>query len=163
MILAYTGHRPDKLGGHKLPNPTYIKVCQAIDAKLRELKPEKVISGMALGVDSWGAFIAHKLGIPFIAAVPFPNQESKWPQSSQKTYHQLLKLASEVVIVSEGGYSPQKMQIRNEWMINRADQILAVWDGSSGGTYNAVRYAEAKKKRVIRINPKELGTGNNVI
>lgn len=163
MILAYTGHRPDKLGGHKLPNPTYIKVCQAIDAKLRELKPEKVISGMAQGVDSWGAFIAHKLGIPFIAAVPFVNQESKWPQPSQKTYHQLLKLASEVVIVSEGGYAPEKMQIRNEWMIDRADMVLACWDGSDGGTRNAVMYAEKVGKPVIRISPTELETGNNEI
>lgn len=161
-ILAFTGHRPDKLGGYKLPNPTYLKVCQAIDAKLRELKPEKVISGMALGIDQWGAFIAHKLGIPFIAAVPFLGQEKAWPLASQKTYHQFLKLASEVVIVSEGGYSAEKMQIRNEWMIDRADIVLACWDGSSGGTRNAVMYAEKIGKPVIRINPKEL-TGNNAI
>lgn len=50
MIVAFTGHRPDKLGGYKLPNPTYVKVCQQIETKLVELKPEKIISGMALGV-----------------------------------------------------------------------------------------------------------------
>ena len=47
MIVAFTGHRPQKLGGYKLPNPTYIKVCQEIESTLKELKPEKVISGMA--------------------------------------------------------------------------------------------------------------------
>src|SRR6185369_8185560 len=102
MIVAFTGHRPDKLGGYKLPNPTYLYVCQEIDKALRELKPEKVISGMALGVDQWAANIAHKLGIPFVAAVPFEGQESAWPQASQKTYRSLIKLATERVVVNEG-------------------------------------------------------------
>lgn len=103
MIVAFSGHRPQRLGGFSLPNPTYIKVCKAIDAKLRELKPTKVICGMALGVDSWAANIAIKLDIPFIAAVPFEGHERKWPESSQKTFHKLLSKACEKVIVSEGG------------------------------------------------------------
>lgn len=50
MIIAGTGHRPSKLGGFILPNPTYIKVCKKIEDHLLELKPEKVLSGMALRV-----------------------------------------------------------------------------------------------------------------
>jgi len=154
MIVAFTGHRPDKLGGYRVPNPTYIKVCQQIDFALRELKPEKVISGMALGVDQWAAYIAHKLQIPFVAAVPFEKQESKWPQQSQETYHKLLKLASEVVIISPGGYSHDKMQIRNQWMVDHCDKLIAVWDGSSGGTGNCVGYAKSVKKDIFFINPR---------
>lgn len=153
MIVAFTGHRPDKLGGYKLPNPTYIKVCQQIEAKLIELKPDKIISGMALGVDQWAAFIAHKLKIPFIAAVPFDKQEIKWPESSQQTYHKLIKLSDETVIVSPGTYSVAKMQIRNEWMTNHCDKLIAVWDGSKGGTGNCVEYAQSIKKEIIYINP----------
>lgn len=152
-VIAFTGHRPEKIGGFKLPNPTYIKICRAIDAKLKELKPEKVISGMALGVDQIAAFIAYQLDIPFIAAIPFKGQESKWPLVSQQTYHKLLKLAVGQVIVSEGGYSPEKMQIRNEWMVNHSDQLIAIWDGTAGGTANCVAYAEKVKKPIIRINP----------
>ncbi len=154
MIVAFTGHRPDKIGGYKLPNPTYIKVCQKIESILKELKPEKVISGMALGVDQWAAFIALKLKIPFIAAVPFLNQESKWPSSSQETYNKLIKLASETIIVSDGEYSAVKMQIRNEWMIDHCDQVIAVWDGSNGGTSNCVNYAKSKNKSIIYIDPR---------
>lgn len=159
MIIAFTGHRPDKLPnketGYKLPNPTYIKVCQQIDSLLKELKPEKVISGMALGVDQWAAMIAHKLGIPFVAAIPFDKQESKWPESSQKTYRALHKLASEEVIVSEGGYAAIKMQVRNEWMVNHCDELIAIWDGSEGGTGNCVKYAKSVNKKIHFINPKD--------
>lgn len=154
MIVAFTGHRPNKLGGFSLPNPTYIKVCRQIEATLKELNPEKVISGMALGVDQWAAFISHKLKIPFIAAVPFINQESKWPASSQETYHKLIKLAAEVVIVSDGEYSATKMQTRNEWMVNHCDKLIAVWDGSEGGTGNCVKYAKSKDKEIIYIDPR---------
>lgn len=154
MIIAFTGHRPDKLGGYKLPNPTYIKVCQQIESTLKELKPEKVISGMALGVDQWAAYIAFKLKIPFIAAVPFLNQESKWPTSSQETYNKLIKLAAETVIVSEGTYSAVKMQTRNEWMVDRCDQLIAIWDESNGGTGNCVNYAKSKNKSIIYIDPR---------
>jgi len=157
MIVAFTGHRPAKLPnkatGYKLPNPTYLHVCQQIDKTLRELKPDKVISGMALGVDSWAANIAHKLGIPFIAAVPFEGQEKAWPQASQNTYHALLKLASEIVIVCPGGYAASKMQTRNVWMTDRCDKLIAIWDGTPGGTGNCVEYAKSIGKEIIRINP----------
>lgn len=154
MIVAFTGHRPDKLGGYKLPNDTYIKVCRDIDWLLKELNPEKVISGMALGVDQWAANIAYKLGIPFIAAIPFEGQELAWPEPSQKTYRILRKLASEEVIVSPGGYSADKMQVRNIWMVDNCDSLIAVWDGSKGGTGNCVEYAKSVDRRIYQIDPR---------
>ena len=154
MIVAFTGHRPDKLGGYKLPNDTYIKVCRDIDWLLKELNPEKVISGMALGVDQWAANIAYKLGIPFIAAIPFEGQELAWPEASQKTYRILRKLASEEVIVSQGGYSADKMQVRNIWMVDNCDSLIAVWDGSKGGTGNCVEYAKSVDRKIYQIDPR---------
>jgi len=153
MIFAFTGHRCPKIGGFNLPNPTYNFVCQQIEKTLQGLKPEKIISGMALGVDQWAANIAIKLNIPFIAAVPFEGQEKAWPLESQKIFHKLLSKASEIVIVSEGGYAAYKMQIRNEWMVDQCDKLIAVWDGSPGGTGNCVKYAQNKDKEIIRINP----------
>jgi uncharacterized phage-like protein YoqJ len=154
MIVAFTGHRPDKLGGYKLPNDIYIKVCREIDKALKELKPEKVITGMALGVDQWAAMIAYKLGIPFLAAIPFENQESKWPEKSQKTYRVLRKLAAEEVIISEGSYSIDKMQTRNVWMVDNCEKLIAVWDGTKGGTGNCVEYAKSLNKDIYYINPR---------
>lgn len=154
MIVAFTGHRPDKLGGYKLPNDTYIRVCQKIDAALKELKPEKVITGMALGVDQWAASIAHKLKIPFLAAIPFEGQEKAWPEASQKTYRLLRKLAAEEVIVSQGGYSADKMQVRNIWMVDNCTKLIAVWDGTKGGTGNCVEYAKSVNREIYYIDPR---------
>ena len=156
MIVAFTGHRPDKLGGYQIPNPTYIKVCHSITEALQELKPEKVITGMALGIDQWAAACAYRLKIPYLAAIPFEGQEKAWPQKSQDAFRLLRKLAAEEVIVSEGGYSPAKMQVRNEWMVNHCDLLIAVWDGSKGGTGNCVEFAESIGRKIHRIDPTKL-------
>lgn len=152
-VIAFSGHRPNKIGGYILPNPTYNYICKEIEKALLELKPEKIISGMALGIDMWAVNIAIKLKIPFIAAIPFIGQENAWPEKSQNIYHALLKLAAEQVIVSPGGYSAAKMQIRNEWMVDKCDTLIGVWDGTPGGTGNCMEYAKSVNKSIFRINP----------
>lgn len=161
MIVAFTGHRPDKLPnketGYTLPNPMYNYVCQEIEKALKELKPEKAIIGMAIGVDQWAANICIKLGIPFVAAVPFRGQESKWPSSSQKIYKKLLDKASEIVVLSSATYAAGLLQRRNEWMVDNCDKLIAVFDGSAGGTGNCVNYAKKVNKEIYLIDPKNIG------
>lgn len=68
----------------------------------------------------------------------------------------MVSRACEKLIACEGGYASWKMQKRNEWMVDRCDILVSVWDGTEGGTYNCVNYAIGKNKQIIRINPKEL-------
>lgn len=156
MIVSFTGHRPQKIGGFDVPNPTYNGIVAQIKKTLIELQPEKAISGMALGVDQWAAEICIELKIPFIAAVPFEGQEKIWPQTSQDRYNALLQKAEEIVYVSEPGYAASKMQRRNVWMVDNSDTLIAVYDGSGGGTGNCVKYAESISKKIVLINPRSL-------
>lgn len=151
--VALTGHRPNKIGGYRIPNPIYNFISKRIRQELQRIRPCTVISGMALGVDQIAAEISIDLGIPFIAAVPFIGQESKWPPKSQEHYKELIGKAEEVAIVSSGHYSVSKMMIRNEWMVDKCDLLIAVFDGSAGGTCNCVEYAISCKKEIVRINP----------
>lgn len=45
-------------------------------------------------------------------------------------------------------------QQRNQWMVDRADAVLAVWDGSPGGTANCVNYARKVGKPITIIDPR---------
>ena len=67
-----------------------------------------------------------------------------------------------VYVCSRGGYAGWKMNYRNTWMVDRADAVLAVWDGSSGGTANCVNYARTINKPIRFINPQELDTSRSV-
>ena len=71
-----------------------------------------------------------------------------WPAEARARYASLLTRAAEVVYVSPPGYAPAKMHARNAWMIDRADGVVALWDGSPGGTSNAVEYARRTGKPV---------------
>lgn len=146
MILAGTGHRPAKLGGYG----EHIKkrLIQVAESNVRKLKPDLIISGMAQGWDMALAHAAIACKIPFLAYVPFKDQEYLWPVRSQLEYKDLLTKAKNVVEVCEPGYAPWKMQKRNEAMVNACDEVLALWDGSSGGTGNCIRYAKSKGKLI---------------
>jgi uncharacterized phage-like protein YoqJ len=118
------------------------------------------ITGLALGVDTIFAEICVELSIPFIGAVPFKGQESRWPDESQHVYRMLLKAASEVVVVDElpayhSDHFMGKMDRRNRWMLDQSEMTIAVWDGSSGGTGNTVALAKKMRgRKILRLNPK---------
>ena len=150
MIVSGTGHRPDKLGGYG--QDAFNNLVALAEDWLEENKPTRVISGMALGWDQALARAALKQGIPFIAACPFFGQESKWPQESQKVFNELLKKAEDVLYICDKGYAPWKMQIRNEYMVDHSDVVLALYNGDqSGGTYNCVTYANKHNKPVVNL------------
>ncbi len=142
-IMAGTGHRPDKLGNYS--EATNHRLISLARWSLEKYQPTSVISGMALGWDQALAEAAVFMKIPFEAAVPFVGQESRWPAESVKRYQRLLYQARNVTVVCEGGYAAWRMQRRNEWMVDHCDAVLALWNGSDGGTANCVRYAEGKK------------------
>jgi len=147
LIVAGTGHRLDKLGGYA--SWAYDLLVQLAIMILSALKPKKVISGMAIGWDQALAEAAVRLGIPFVAAIPFVGQESRWPKASQEKYRELLAKAEEVVDTSDGQfYHPSLMQLRNKWMVDNSHLVLALHDGSKGGTANCIQYAKSKGARI---------------
>lgn len=141
FVVAVTGHRPDKLGGYITPNPFYDLVVKGLADAINKFKPDYLITGMSQGVDQWAAEICLNVGIPYVAAIPFQGQECKWPAKAQARYHWLLSKAHEKYVICQGGYEPWKMQKRNEWMVNSCQQMIAVWNGTAGGTNNCVSYA----------------------
>lgn len=86
-------------------------------------------------------------------AIPCKNHSCKWIRESVDLYNDILSKADTVKLVSDEEYKPWLMQKRNEYMVDLADKIIAVWDGSKGGTGNCVRYAEKCSKKIIRIMP----------
>ena len=161
MNIAITGHRPDKLGGeYDLIGPVTDGVRKNLQAVIDTqifLKGKEnitLISGMALGVDTIWAELAISNSLKLIAAIPCQGQERTWPPKSQERYNNILtNPLTTVVMVSEEPYHPSLMHKRNVWMVDNSDMLVAVWDGSDGGTYNCVDYARRMSKPRILIDP----------
>lgn len=155
MIVAGTGHRPDKVGGYS--QEAYNKLMLIATEWIQENRPDRVISGMALGWDQALAEAALKLGIPVTAAIPCLRQSWKWTKEGKDKYKSILSNP----LVTEHWVSNEKfthycMQVRNLWMMDNCDVVLALWDGipGTGGTAHAVQYAQRKGKRIINLYSK---------
>lgn len=158
MIIAVTGHRPNKLYGYNLNNEKNLELKEKLKKILIDNKCTEAITGMALGVDTIFALAVLELkdegyNIKLHCAIPCRNHSSKWIKESVDLYNDILSKADVVKLVTDETYKPYLMQVRNEYMVDLADKIIAVWDGSSGGTANCVKYAQKKNKEIIRIIP----------
>lgn len=156
---CFTGHRPDKLGGYDRDAPLNRAVRDELDRVVEDLSERGVehwCSGMAIGVDMWGAEAVLDHGLRLVAAVPFPGQDSKWPPDTRIRYLELLGMADRVEVV-EDEFSYAAFQRRNEWMVDHVDAVVAVWDGrEDGGTWNCVEYAREQDVEIIRVDPNKL-------
>jgi len=160
MVLGITGHRPPKCGGYNDKTNLSSQIKYMLKKLVLEAQPASVVSGMALGVDQWAAEVALELGIKVIALIPCIQQDSKWPESSQRKYAQLLeqiaKAGGTIEYVTEIPYTPTCMQQRNQRIVDYSTQMIAIWDGSRGGTGSCVRLAKQASRPVIVVHPTSL-------
>ncbi len=150
MIVSATGHRPPTLNiGYD--NKSRRLLTNFAKERLVSVSPTQVVCGGAQGWDQAIGFAALELSIPYIVAIPFDGQESKWPEEAQKTYKLLLAKSFHVEIVSPGGYSNSKFFKRDIWMVDNSEILLALYnkDFENSGTGITVRYAQSKNINII--------------
>jgi uncharacterized phage-like protein YoqJ len=137
------------------------------------------IFGGALGIDQMAFEIIFEiktnilntklnLDITLILSMPFEKQSDNWYDLKDKERLQSqIERADQVILVDTlekykfqkvaiGEYHPVKMQLRNQYMVDNANTIIGVWDGTQGGTGNCINYARKSKKQIIIINPSNI-------
>ena len=148
-----TGHRPQKLP-LKVHSAIKLALLERVQALFEQHDDLELISGMALGVDTWFTEIAIKLGIPFHAFIPFEGQDVCWNATDSTHYSNLMDAAKSINIVAPA-FSRQAYFDRNTRMAEMSDECIAVWDGSQSGTAHAVSVADSLGVPVDRINPRD--------
>lgn len=150
FIVCGTGHRPNKLGGY---SPKIIaKTIATAHIWLDCNRPVRVISGMAQGWDIALALAAIKLRIPLTCAIPFEGQQNPWPLEDRKRFDKVIFSADTVKVISPGPYAAWKMEVRNKWMVDNSDIILALYNGDfKGGTANCIKYAKLKNRQIFNM------------
>lgn len=136
MILTVTGHRPQRLKGQEK------LIKKWAEEQLTHLQPSAIYNGMAQGVDQIVAIAAKELNIPIICCYPFP----------RANYHPIEQwiMENNKVIFIQPAYSNQSYIIRDKFMVDNSDIVLAVWDGiRQGGTYITREYAIKQGKKIV--------------
>ena len=144
--VCFTGHRPEKLTRFEwlIKRDLEKEIRQAIADGMNVF-----ISGMARGVDIWAAQIVLKMrkknqDIKLICACPYNGFEQGWSEEWQQQYREILADADLVKYVCDG-YSRACFQIRNEWMVDHAARVIAVFNGEKSGTKNTIDYANSQQ------------------
>ncbi len=164
-VCSFTGHRPQNLPfrfNEEDPRCIALKTLlrEEIEKQIKENEVSHFISGMALGVDTYVAEIVIDLKstyphITLEAAIPCETQAVKWKEKDRIRYFSLVEKCDKETLISRK-YTTECMQQRNHYMVDAADAIIAVWDGTPSGTGKTVSYARSKGKTVVVIDPNKL-------
>lgn len=163
-ICSFTGYRLKKLyeafdgrhGMEELKNKLRAETDELINEDYTIFQ-----CGMALGADMLFADVVleFKRRYPRVrlhAMIPCLEQEKSWNQNQQLKYKSLLEQANEVKFISNTPYFDGCMQLRNRYLADTCDLLLAVYDGKRGGTMQTVEYTKKLNKKIVIIDPSTL-------
>lgn len=149
---CFTGHRPEKL-----KSEDYILGYRLKDAIVEAVNMgyDTFITGMAPGIDIIAAeevmflrdeeisklTFGRKVELKLICAVPFNGVEKNRTDEDKKRFKDIIDAADEVIYISPK-YKPWVFLARDKWMVNHASRVIAVFNGTHGGTEFTVDYAK---------------------
>lgn len=168
QTCAITGHRPARFKWKYNENNNG---CKRLKKRMRDqfvLLYEQGVRqfwvGGALGVDMWAGEILLRLKeqpeyseIKLMVALPFENHDADWDERSKKRMEFLIRHSSKTVVVGKKEQRPEvNFRQRNEYMVDQADCLLAVYDNDRSirsGTEMTVNRAKAKGLEIVFIHP----------
>lgn len=115
---------------------------------------------MAMGMDMLASEVVLKLkkknsNIKLECAKPCANQTEKWTDSYKKRYKKILSNADKVKMLSDKNYFDGCMQRRNKYMVDNSSLIIALYNGTSGGTKQTMDYSKKQRLETVEINTKK--------
>ncbi|MGM9636975.1 MAG: SLOG family protein [Eubacteriales bacterium] len=163
LCCAFTGHRFLSFEHQK-------RCGDLLDRLIPKLVGRGITTfyaGGALGFDTLAAEKIlelrdrHGLPLRLILALPCRDQCAKWDPADTKRYRKIKSLADGTVLLSEN-YFDGCMQMRNRYMVNRANTLIAFFQPDKpGGTAYTVNYAAKQGRKIINLYPYCTQSGGN--
>ena len=159
--VAFTGYRPQKMPfGFNEQDERCIDFKKRLHDTIESFiwqGYQHFISGGALGMDMFAAetVLALKRNYPEILlemVSPFDGQVAKWAPEYQKRRYVLFNQA-DIVTATGHEYTKSCMFLRNRYLVENADLLLAAYDGQPGGTQMTIQYAKQMGIQVCCIMP----------
>jgi uncharacterized phage-like protein YoqJ len=146
---VFTGHRELKSGF------SVEEVRKAIATRL-EQGVKVFYNGMACGFDLVSADELLKFrkdyDFKLIACIPCPKQSRSYTLKEKAKYNEILENADEVVLVNDH-YFNGCFLVRNDYMIERSDCMIAYLTEDKGGTaYTVRKFRKNKGEDILFVN-----------
>lgn len=163
VTCCFTGHRPQKLGFRFDENSNE---CRNLKSSLKAEIINAInqgykffICGGGLGVDMYASniIIDLKSEYPYISlhlALPCHNHTKLWKKEQTLAFKKIMSLSDKIIYVSEKDYFEGCMIIRNKYMIDNSNLLVAAFNGSPGGTKQTLEYAKKSYINIVVIEQK---------
>ena len=160
---CFTGHRPEKLPwGYDERDPRCLALKAQLDRAVEEAWEKGMrhfICGMAQGADFYFceaalALRARRPGVTVEAAIPCEEQAARWPEADRERYFRLVEQCDYETMVQRH-YDRGCMLRRNRYMVDRSAMLIAVYDGTLGGTMYTLQYAMKRKLEIVILDVNE--------
>lgn len=153
--VCFSGHRPEKLPGKGIPDDPQTKyIKDLIGNKIQICICEGYtyfISGVARGIDLWAAKLVIDYRtinpqIKLICVKPVANQGYNFPEEDKLLYDDVVANADTVICTSES-YRRSCYMIRNKYMVDNSDLLIAFVKEYKSGTGQTIKYASGLGKK----------------
>lgn len=161
ITCCFSGYRPSKLPwGNNEDDPRCIELRDKLRDVLAAVYGAGVrhfICGMALGSDLLFCREVIELrnyrdDVTLEAAIPCETQCINWSEKDRNIYYKLVSQC-DVETLLQTAYTEDCMIKRNRYMVNCSSVLIAVFDGSFGGTMQTVGYAKKQGLEIIKLSP----------
>ena len=159
---CFTGHRPQSLPwGFNEQDERCLKMKEQLKMeiiKAIENGYTTFISGMALGFDMICAEMVLELKktfprIKLIGAIPCKTQDKLWKEKDKQRYRSLLTQLDSIRCIYDDYIGPECMLERNRFMINNSSLVIALFNGTNGGTKKTLDYAKECGVKTVVLEP----------
>ena len=115
-------------------------------------------NGMASGFDLVSAetLLAFRkdYDFKFVACIPYPKQPKGYTPEEKALYDEILANSDEIVMVNDH-YFNNCFLVRNDYMVERSDCMIAYLTENKGGTaYTVRKFRKTKGEHIIFVNNK---------
>jgi uncharacterized phage-like protein YoqJ len=157
QTLLISGYKAHELGIFSDNHDGVYFIKKALEQRIRSLLDDGlewvVISGQP-GVEMWAAEVVFELknhyqDLKLAVLTPFLDQESRWKESLQENYHDMLANADFVDSVSRKPYeNPQQLRTKNHFLVQKSDAILLLFDEEKDGSPKYYLNAAKQKQEI---------------
>ncbi|MBB5174514.1 SLOG family protein [Texcoconibacillus texcoconensis] len=169
-VLAVTGYKPHEIGIQSNNHPQLPFLKRAVKKKLAavidDLGVEWVVVSGQMGVELWAAEalldMKSDLNVKLAVLKPFYHQDERWPDEWKVYYESVCQRADYTDTISKRPYdSPAQLRMKNEFIIEKTDGLLVLYDEWTPGSPSyyieaAEKKAEYKMYDIMYLTPDEI-------
>lgn len=170
-VIAVSGYKPHEIGVFQEKHEQLPYLKKAIKRKLSEIieayGTEWIVTSGQSGIELWAAEACIELKkeghlIKLATIAPFYAQEEKFPDPTKDLYRRVWEGSDYKDYITKRPYeSPAQLRMKNEFIVQKTDAMILVYDETTDGTPKfyeeaALKRQQEKEYPILYVSPEDI-------